>query len=258
MDPHNDHPQILLYEPDPDLREKVEDLLTASGYRCATAGHLEPALEAADTNAFALVLAEVGRGSAGVEGARVLKERAHPAPLGLLCKDVRLPPVPQDAGFAFSAVQPFVWEQLVSQVAEVLRRPLQAQDERAVALVERYFEALTNRNWSGLGELCTEDVVYALPAEGPYAQVIRGRDAFARFSEQTFAEFPKAKFHTVLVFALPEGLVARYTATWTSPGGEPVSQSGAVSFRFRGNAISEIGVRLNAHQLLNVEQSATR
>jgi hypothetical protein len=88
-----------------------------------------------------------------------------------------------------------------------------------------------------------------LPPPAPFAAEIRGREAFRRYSAETYRHFPGARFDQVQIYALPQGWVTRYVGRWLAADGAINQQAGAVVFRLEGELIKQIGVRLNAEQL---------
>jgi ketosteroid isomerase-like protein/CheY-like chemotaxis protein len=220
--------------------------LRDEGYEVHLAATLPHAMAALDEQGFHLVLSDLFASEPGdvLTSAQALRERAGATPVGVMTGWRVDAEQVERAGFAFLVAKPFDVEQLVAAVAIGIHRALTPEQERQAEVVRRYFAALTDRDWDALAALCAEDVTYYLPAGVPYAGEVRGRQAFRDYSEQTFRNFPDARFEYVVVSALPNGLAARYSGTWHTATGEEARLSGAVVFRFAGERIARIGVQL--------------
>jgi ketosteroid isomerase-like protein len=144
--------------------------------------------------------------------------------------------------------KPFGLDDLLSQIAAALDTRLDCAEQEQARVVCRYFELLGAREWEALGALCTPDVVYALPGDSPYSTEVRGVQAFCEYTAAIFAHFPNATFDGVSIYSTPNGLAARYQGRWTTPDGEQ-QQAGAVTFRFEGERIAQIGVQLDTARL---------
>lgn len=83
----------------------------------------------------------------------------------------------------------------------------------------------------------------------PSSRVVHGSAAFQAYTEETFRQFPAARFEQVTVYAAPHGLAARFEGRWTTGNLGEQQQSGSVNFQFAGDLIRQIGVRLNDERL---------
>lgn len=243
--------RILVVENDADLRETLSMVLEDYGYEVETAASRDEALALVDRQSFGFILSDL---FAPAEGDRLgvierLRERAFPTPVGLVTGWKLSETEVASRGFAWVLQKPFDVDHLVTEVAAQLEAPLTAEQERQAETVRAYFAALSARDWDRLAGLCTEDVVYLLPAPAPFAGEIRGKEAFRRYTEETYAHFPGAWFEEPRVHALPHGLASRYQGQWRAADGGAHQQSGAVIFQFEGEQIKQIGIRLNAEQL---------
>jgi ketosteroid isomerase-like protein/CheY-like chemotaxis protein len=243
-----DSPQVLVYDEDDDLRDALEDFLGEYGYRVLTARAGREAaslLERHDVHAV-LVGIRVHLPEVWKEVAD-LREAAQPAPVGMLT-GWRLPPEDAAASRAsFILEKPFDGQDLLARLSEWI--PSSAPKE-VTRLVNAYFEALGNRRWDSLAELCTQDVRYHLPGNDPrFSRTVNGRAAFRDFSEETFRDFKEARFEVRALLPLPNGAVARYQGSWAAPTGERQELPGSVVFRVREGRISEIGIRLEYEKL---------
>lgn len=243
--------RILVVEDDDDLRDTLSIILQDHGYTVVTASSREAALVEADRQAFGFILTDLlvrGEGDR-LQTAERLRERAFPTPVGILTGWRLSEAGVVSRGFVWLMGKPFDVEQLVTEIAAQLEVPLTAEEQRQAEVVQAYFAALSARDWNALAALCTDEVVYVLPGPAPFAGEVRGKEAFQRYTEETYQHFPGARFDEVRVYALPEGLVARYVGHWQATDGGFRQQAGAVVIRFTGEKIKQIGVRLNAQQL---------
>ncbi len=242
--------RILVAEDNADLRETLSAVLEDYGYGVEAAASLDEALALVDRKSFDLILSdlfaneEVDR----LHAVAQLRERAFPTPIGLVTGWKVSEPEAVSRGFAWVLQKPFDVDQLVTEVAAQLELPLDAEQERQAHVARAYFAALSARDWNALAGLCADDVTYVLPPPAPFAQEIHGKEAFRRYTEETYAHFPGARFEEPRVYALPRGMAARYVGRWPVEGGTQ-QQAGAVLFQFEGERIKQIGVRLNAEQL---------
>ena len=244
-------PTLLLVEDDPGIRETVELLLCDEGYSVRSASDPREALKLVDAHAFRLVVTDLFRtqGRDPLDAAELLKERAHPTPVALMtawrveAADVR------QRGFCALLAKPFELDRFLSDIAACLDSPLDAQEQLQAEVVQRYFAALTAKDWDALVDLCSDDVTYELPGFGVFSHTVTGKEVFRTFSEQTFHTFPDSRFEDVSVYATPHGLAARYLGRWHTPDGAEVQQSGTVVFTFVGERIAQIGIRVNAERL---------
>ena len=118
--------------------------------------------------------------------------------------------------------------------------------------MQAYVAALGARDWDALVALCTDEVIYHLPGEVPFAGTISGKAAFRAYTEATFRQLHAVRFEEVLVYSRPHGLAARYRSCWETPEEGEVSAAGAVLFGFEEERIAQIGIQLGEkqHQVL--------
>ncbi len=246
MEPQDARGLLLVIEDDDELREMLALLLEDEGYETRSAATLNDALAALDEQSFDLILTDLFAHAPGdvLSSAQVVRERAAPTPVGVMTGWRTTAEEAEQAEFAFLVAKPFDVEQLLEVVAGSLRTPLTEEQERQAEVVRRYFAALGAHDWDALAGLCAEDVTYILPGTSPYADEIRGREPFRRYSEETFRDFPNARFEHITIHALPNGLIARYSGIWNTGEGQESRMSGVVVFHFTGERIQRIGVRL--------------
>ena len=243
-------PRVLIAEDEFDIREGMVDLLREQGFATVEATTFDEALAELQKADFQGVLSDFRM--AGSEdpwdALRRMVELAAPAPVGLLTAWPMREEEARRHGIAFLLPKPFDISTFCERVSEHVK--IGAPDAEKERRIRQYFEALSEREWDRLAALCTEDVVYHLPGNDPrFSNTIVGRDRFRDFSAETFNDFPGARFEVVQVLAFPSNsMVARYSGSWVS-GGERQSLAGSVVFRFRGEAISQIGVRIPLEQL---------
>ncbi len=244
--------RVLLIEDDADAGDLLVLLLEASGFDVLLARTTDQGLATLQRHAFDLVLSDfmVDDVDPVASWSRIdaVVERARPTPLGLLTawaiRDHEL----AAHGVSFVLRKPLSSDDLLEQLAHWLAVP-QLPPGSGRALHE-YFACLETARYERLGMLCTEDVVYNLPGASPeLGSRIEGREAFVEFSRATFEKFREPKFLVQHVSVLPAGALVRYTGSWLAEGGSRRAMPGAVLFSFRGDLISEIGVRVDVSRL---------
>lgn len=239
---------ILVYEPDDDLRAALGDLLLSEGFAVHGARTLAGAIDALHQGNFMLVLADhaqAANGSADDEISRLIAAAA-PIPVGCttLARNIS-PDLEQRCAFVLR--KPFDVEQLLSRIGDTLTLEL---DPARRARAEQYFAALTARAWDAVAEQCTEDVEYHVGGNDPeFSRTVRGRAAFRDFTRKTFQSFPEARFEVAALSPLPTGLVARFVSRWTAPDGVRKQIEGSVVFAFSGSQIARVGVRMDVLRL---------
>lgn len=242
-------PRILVFEDEPDMRGVLVDLLGMLGFEAVPCERYDEAIRRLRDEAFSFVLTNAAARTPQelVVRARELADTAAPVKVGLVT-GWSVPAI-DHPGIAFQLLKPADLTVLIGYVTAEASVADVAPGRRAA--IERYFAALSSADWDGLARLCTEDVIYHLPGEHPrFSRRVEGRSAFRDFSEETFRAFPEARFHLSDAFALPDGrsVVARYTGSFRAPSGT-IATEGAVIFGFRGDAIAEIGIRLDPERL---------
>lgn len=242
---------ILVVEDDADLRETLRAVLDDYGYGVVTAASPNDALALVDRRRFAFILSDLfaSRDGDRLGAVEQLRERAFPTPVGILTGWKVSETKVLSRGFEWLLSKPFDVDRLVTEIAARLETPLDVKQKRQAEVVQAYFAALSARDWDALAGLCADEVVYVLPAPAPFAAEIHGKEAFRRYTEETYAHFPGAWFEEPRVYALPQGLAARYVGCWPAADGGTHQQAGAVVFQFEGERIKQIGIRLNAEQL---------
>lgn len=244
-------PRLLIADDEFDIREAMAELLRDQGFEITAAATFDEAVAALEKTHFQGVLSDFRMAGSEEpwEALKRIRELAAPAPVGLL---TAWPVTEEDArahGIAFLLPKPFDVSTFYARIAEHVRiAPPEAEKERRI---REYFAALSEREWDRLAALCAEDVVYHVPGSDPrFSTRIDGRARFREFSAETFKDFPEARFKVERVGAFPNGsVVARYSGSWRSPDGKRQSLDGSILFGFRGESISEIGVRLPLEQL---------
>jgi CheY-like chemotaxis protein len=231
--PHLAPPRLLVIDDEATIGDTLDLLFTEEGYPVHVARSLSEALELIDQHAFQFILSDLlHKGPDDLFAAvEILRQQAHPTPVGLLTGWPLAVEEVMARGFAFVVSKPFELDELVSQVAASLNRPLSAEQEQQAQVAQRYFAALGARDWDQVANLCTDDVIYALPGTSAFARTITGKAAFRAYTESTFNAFPDARFEEVHIYGQPRGVAARYVGRWQGPGGSTQQQSGRVVFQ---------------------------
>jgi CheY-like chemotaxis protein len=242
--------RLLVAEDDFDIREAMVDLLREQGFEIVEATTFDEAVAQLEKTDFQGVLSDFRMAGSEEpwEALKQIVELAAPAPVGLLTAWPIRDEEARQRGIAFLLPKPFDANTFYELIAEHVKiAPPEPAKERRV---REYFQALSEREWERLAALCAEDVVYHVPGSDPrFSRTVVGREPFREFSEETFRDFPAARFEVNQVLALPNSMVARYSGSWVTPTGKPQSLAGSVQFKFRGELISEIGVRLELQKL---------
>lgn len=243
--------RLLLVEDDEAICEIVSLILTDEGFAVETCSGPTAAQERVEEQAYDLIITDLFPSPSGdlLHAVTELRASADPTPVMVMTAHrVDLDAV-QQRGFCAVLAKPFDLDELLLTVPACLDVPLDAQQRQQAQVVDRYFDALSRRDWDGFVDLCAPDVIYTLPGASAFAQTVVGKDALRAFTEQTFGAFPHARFERIRTYATPHGLAARYEGSWSEPDGHELRQSGAVLFGFTGLQITHIGVRLNVKRL---------
>lgn len=245
-------PRVVVVEPDVDIRAAVSELLVEQGFQVASVAKMTQAFDVLGAHDASLVLTDFERipNEESWETLSRVKTAAAPAAVGLLTAWNVTEEQVAEAQVDFLLRKPFGIEAFLFQVGQhTARAPAKAEE---VDLMRRYFDALTQKDWSGLGKLCTDDVEYDLPTGNErFASTVKGREEFCRHAEETFSQFPNVVFELDATVPLPSSaVVGRYNGSWVGPSGQKDSLPGAVLFRFENHRISHVGVRIKLGALM--------
>lgn len=244
-------PRILLVEGDGPLARAIAEVLVAEGFSVEIASEFDAAADALGRHVFQLVVCDtlLGGPSERLFGRAVeLQRRALPTPFGVISGHAITPGEPATRGFAFCLAKPFTGAELLSAIGGALGGRL-GEDTPEATLIRGYFAGLAAGDWDGVAGLCDPDVVYFLPSPGPFGRFVAGREAFRRFSAETFAAFPETTFSDVAVYSLAHGLVARFVGRWRRADGATQQMAGAAVFHLKDGRIARIGVDLDEKRL---------
>lgn len=120
-----------------------------------------------------------------------------------------------------------------------------------------YFAALTQKDWSALADIVTDDVVYGLRPAAPLPQYVSGKEAFLAMTREVFAHFDDARFENIRVSPLAMAVkmfVAEYDGSWRGHDGTVRQERGRVVFEVRNSHIARITVLLDDSSLELVAQ----
>lgn len=243
-------PQLLIVEDDTDSREMLALLLETCGFGVTTADRNDAARAAIERAGFDLVVADlmVDSMDPAVSWRHIdeLVALARPTPIGMLTSwPIRRDQV-REHGLSFAIGKPCTSEALLAQVSGALAiPPLRPEEDLAI---REYFARIERRDFDGLANACTHDLVYRVPSSG---ETILGRDAFLDHSVATFEHYRDVRFEVDAIRPLPRGAIANYTGRWRS-GDRVLTLEASVLFVLDELQISEIGVRLDlarAHEL---------
>jgi CheY-like chemotaxis protein/ketosteroid isomerase-like protein len=244
--------RLLVVEPNPDIQGILREIFTEEGYDASFVPSMQEALSLVDKEVFQLILADlfVGRSKHSFTEAHILRRRALPTPTALMTTQNLLFEEVQRDGFVFLIHKPFDLEELLAEITRALQRPLTPEQQRQALLVERYFAALNERDWQGVADLCTEDVVYYPPGDDlpPSARKIKGKAAFCAHLEQ-LAQHMAFRIEEELVYPRRKGLAARYMNHAVGADSTTEHYTGAILFHFAGECIRQIAVSVNYEPL---------
>jgi CheY-like chemotaxis protein len=251
VDRQRERYRLLLVEDDEEIRAVVSVILADEGYTSEACSGPATAQQRVEEYAFNLIIADLFPSGSGdlLQSVTELRVSAYPTPVMVMTAHRIDLSMVQQRGFCAVLAKPFDLDELLLTVSACLDVPLDAQQLQQAHVVDRYFDALSRRDWDAFVDLCASDVIYSLPGASAFAQTIVGKEALRAFTEQTFGAFPDARFERVRTYATPHGLAARYQGSWQGPAGHELRQSGAVLFGFTGLQITHIGVRLHAERL---------
>ena len=249
-EPNRPAHRILLVEPKPDLGRLLAQVLEEQGYQAAVVANVAEATRLLEKQDASVVLADLCEypGDAFISAVSRLSAVAGPARIGLATAAKSTEKDVLTQGFSFLLRKPFTAEEFLSTVGTHCAG---APDPIRKQVVDRYFAALSRRDWEGLGGLCTEDVQYHLPGTDPrFSRLVQGRRAVCAFAEQTFGDFPEANFVVEEQVVLPSAVIGRFRCKWKGSANQQTEATGAVLFHFDGELLSQIGVRLEVQRLL--------
>ena len=244
-------PRLLLLEDDHDSLEMLQLLLEAAGYECTSAPRTATALRTLERSAFDLVLSDLLVDSKDIAQSwrRIdeLVSLARPAQIGLITAWPCSHAEANARGLAFVLSKPCARDTLFKELASTLELPPLTPEQDRV--VRSYFRSLESQDASALASICTDDVVYELPAADPrFQRRLAGREAFLDFTRETFTKFHAPVMHVRAVRPLPGGALVEYSGAWGNAA-ERREVPGAVMFAFRGDRIAHIGVRVDTDRI---------
>lgn len=240
--------EILLVEDDKDLTTLTSDALERYGFRVTVANTFHEAHYFLRHRVFDAVLAdlfldETTDSAASWRNLAKLRARAPMLPFGILSGTKVAASDLEAHGITFALHKPVPIDGIVSALTSCVPAIALPPDQQAT--VRAYFACLERSDWDQLESLCTDGIIYELPADSDkFRASVSGRSAFRRFTEDTFSRFREPRFAVNALRALPRGAVVKYEGSWIEPSGSRTSLPGAVVFRFDGDRIAEIAIRI--------------
>jgi CheY-like chemotaxis protein/ketosteroid isomerase-like protein len=244
--------RLLLIEDESDSLEMLTLLLESAGFEVHGVPSKAEAIQALQQRAFDLVLTDLLVSSNEIATAwkdvDELVALARPALVGVITGWPASVSAAAEHQVAFVLQKPCGRETLFGQLAAALKLP--PLTSKQMSMVQAYFDALEHREYQKLREICTDDVVYQLPGSSArFSHEIRGRDAFVRYTDQTFKDFESPHFEVSAIRPLPSGAMVEYVGHWNEAN-EERAIPGAVMFELRDDRISRIAVRVNTDELV--------
>jgi CheY-like chemotaxis protein len=235
---------ILVVDDNERFRTVLGLLLESNLFKVTLAADHKEALVHLKAEFFSLVLTDYVLDALGEPEriARSLLTAADPVPVGCLTGWSNIPRS-IDRQYAFVLRKPVTAEQILAAIGSLFSPKRHHRLQAAV--IASYFAGLSAANWDLVASLCSEQITFNPPPDSPQRGPIQGKRSFRKYTEETFRSFLNARFDVQGISFLPNGVVARYLARWDSVAGERLQHRGEVLFRFAGDLISEIGVRLD-------------
>ena len=241
--------RLLIVETDPDIRDILQIFLTEEGFAVHFASSLQEALGLVDEWVFQLILADlfVGRPPGLAADAQLLRRRAWPTSIGLMTTQNISSKQAKQQGFAFLLKKPFDLEQLLLSITAVLPQPLRPEQVPQAKVIDRFFEAARASDYDALLAVCTDEVIYYPPTYSLSARArkIVGKAAFRAYLEGAYRQVTRSQFDEVMIYKRPRGLVAQFQGRWFLHDGNDRRLSGVLHFRFTGERIRQLGLRIN-------------
>ncbi len=247
-------PRLLIADDDSDLLDILHSFLSEEGYIVSSASSLQAALAILAKQAFLLILTDLFSTSAKdpLSSALPVLERSRPTPVILMTGwNVSLAEA-QQRGFHNLISKPFDLNTLATEIAASLNRPLTALQQRQAAVVERYFDAVTQHDIDTVLSLCTDDVTYYPPmplTAFPHARPAFGKADYRAYLEQALRFFAQMEVDALFCYAHPNGLAVRYAWHWTAPDGSQQQTAVHLLFQFEGERISLMGRDFSSERL---------
>ncbi len=98
-------------------------------------------------------------------------------------------------------------------------------------VLDRYFQALRDHDWVGLGDCLAADV----RRTGPYLDVVRGKQAYVRFLSRVVPALPNYTLEVSRVRALPDGSALVELSETLDVDGVATAHPEALIFDFDGD-----------------------
>ncbi len=241
--------RVLLLEDDLDILELTSELLESTGLQVTRTMTIHEAHEQLLREAYEIVLTDFLVDSATAadswRGIQRLHQAAPVTPIGILTGAVLAPDELARHPVSFVLKKPFTSEDLLEAVGKHLATP-PISDARQEVL-RSYFSCLERSSWNRLSSLCAPDVVYNVPGDHAiHSRTVHGVDELQAVAVETFANFVEPRFAiTAIRPLLRDAALVRYDGSWRLPDDRRTELPGAVFFRFAGDTIAEIGVRLD-------------
>ncbi len=240
-------PHLLLVETDEALRTLLATLLSQEGYQLQAAGSLAQALALVSAQPFDLVLTDLfaNRRRKLFRAIKPFIEQIHPIRLGVMTPCHISTEQAAKLGLAFVLPRPVGTEQLLTEIAICLHRPLTPEQVRQAQLIEDFFAALTQKNSRKTLSLCTDDIKYypSINCPEPLKTALRDKTALASYIETLRSRYSGFRLEVERIYSRPKGLLVRYRVCWAERTSSWELAGGAFFFQFTGDRIRQIGLQ---------------
>jgi CheY-like chemotaxis protein len=247
------HPHLLIAEDDQDIREVVADVLADEGYRVSQSASSAEALAQVNAHLFQFILTDLFAESSSNpwKSVQPLLHAARPTPVGVFTSWNVSPEAIARHGFAFLLKKPFEFDDLLDAVANSLHPMLTPAQQQQAQIIQRLFSAFSQKDWSALHLLLTEDVTFYLlrPRNFAFPRAVLGRERVIAFAQGWLERVPGCQIEGFNVLRGKHDMGARFQWSMPMPDGNREKFIGSAILRFQGERVHQIGVTLNTWKL---------
>jgi ketosteroid isomerase-like protein len=111
--------------------------------------------------------------------------------------------------------------------------------ETALRTVLAFNKAFNDHDIPAILALLSEDCRFESAAPAPEGEVITGKAAIEKYFQNLFTTYPQIQLKTEDAFGLGYHCIARWTLTWTGPGGKAHHLRGADIYKVDQHLITE-------------------
>ncbi len=116
---------------------------------------------------------------------------------------------------------------------------LETQTGTALAVVQKFNEAINQHDVNGIMQLMTADCIFEASFPAPNGEVYQGQASVGAYWERFFVASPQASFEFYDMFTCGDHAVVRFNYHWIDKFGKKGHVQGADILRLRGGRIAE-------------------